>query len=375
MRKLIALVPSVMFLACGGGGDTKPAITPTTTTTTASAAQSVSSAAPTPPGPPGQTAYGFVIGVAGCWLGGSWAEAEGDATKAERQKAVQERCADVTKMLTGTPDKMEQLRALEPAITDTLAAKVQAYAKDDHLDAAHVDGLVKLMTTITTAEREALLSRRASEKIKGDIDKLGTDKDKQAAREKDSEKLTADEVATVAQLKPTAALEALMNLQAGDYSHDGKAIALLTAIGRIDHARGLPKHMKIYATGGVFKLVFGVTPPPVAEDATAKLKPGTWLAFLTDVAKAANHAVPDTAKTPKEREPFAWAGMIGGFSDKLKAEQPQTQGELANVLTSTSGHLDAIAQMASTKGAAQAGATDDKKDAPKKDDKKDAPKK
>ncbi len=357
MRKLIALVPSFMFLACGGGD--KPVVDPTTTaqTTTASA----SSAAPTPPGPLGSTAYGFVIGAAGCWLGGSWAEAEGETQKAERKKAVEVRCLDVTKMLTGSGDKVEQLRALDPAITDSIGAKVIAYAKDDHLDATRTENLVKLATAIATAQREALLARRASEKIKGDLDKLSTDKEEDAAREKDSDKLTADEAAIVAQLKPTAALEALMNLQAGEYSHDGKAIALLTAISRVDHARGLPKHMKVYAAGSVLKLAFGVAPPAVGEDVKTKLVPGTWLAYLTDVAKAANHAVPDTAKTPKEREPFAWAGMISGFSDKLKAEQPQTQGELANVLTSTAGHLDAIAQMASDKGAARAGQPDAKK--------------
>ena len=157
----------------------------------------------------------------------------------------------------------------------------------------------------------------------------------------------------------------------GLYQRDGLNLdALLTAIGRVDHARGLPKHMKVYAAGSVLRLVFGVTPPAVGEDVKAKLVPGTWLAYLTDVAKAANHAVPDTAKTPKEREPFAWAGMVAGFSDKLKVEQPQTQGELANVLTSTAGHLDAIAQMASDKGALRAGQPDAKKPDAKKPDAK-----
>jgi len=51
-------------------------------------------------------------------------------------------------------------------------------------------------------------------------------------------------------------------------------------------------------------------------------------------------------------------------------EQPQTQGELANVLTSTAGHLDAIAQMASDKGALRAGQPDAKKPDAKKPDAK-----
>ena len=227
MRKLIALVPSFALLACGGGD--KPVVDPTTTAqTTTTATASASSTTPTPPSAAGTSAYSFVIGAAGCWLGGSWAEAEGETQKAERKKAVEARCADVSKMLTGSPDKVEQLRALEPAITDSMGARVIEFAKNDHLDAAHTENLVKLVTAVGTAQREALLARRASEKIKGDLDKLSTDKEEDAAREKDSDKLTADEAGIVAQLKPTAALEALMNLQAGDYSHDGKAIALLT---------------------------------------------------------------------------------------------------------------------------------------------------
>ena len=41
---------------------------------------------------------------------------------------------------------------------------------------------------------------------------------------------------------------------------------------------------------------------------------------MADAAKAAGHAVPDSAKTPKDRESLAWAGVLQGISDKLKPD-------------------------------------------------------
>lgn len=375
MRKLSALLPVFFALACGGGD--KPVETPTTTTTSPSAstpAMSASAAASSTPSalPSGKSAYTFLVGAVGCWRGGEWASAEGEKAGPERQMAVQARCADVGKMLSGTADaKVEQLRALEPAVTDTIPAKVGALAKDDKLDQAHTDGLVKLATAVISAEREALLARRASEKVKGDIEKMKSDKDKDAAREKDADKLSADEAATAGQLKPAAALDALMKLDAGDYTHDAKAIALLIGISRADHARGLPKHLQLFAIQGAFKTVFGVAAPAGTDDPTAKLKPGTLLTYVTDVAKAAGHPVPDTAKTPQERFRFAWSGLTAGFADKIKAEQPQTQGELSNVLVVAASHIDAMAQLEAQRAAslAQPPANGAGKDAGKDKDK------
>jgi hypothetical protein len=76
----------------------------------------------------------------------------------------------------------------------------------------------------------------------------------------------------------------------------------------------------VYAVGDAYQLVFGVTPPQVPSDATAKLVPGTWLTYLTEVARAAGHPVPDKATLPREREPWAWGGVVAGFGDRLRAD-------------------------------------------------------
>jgi hypothetical protein len=108
-------------------------------------------------------------------------------------------------------------------------------------------------------------------------------------------------------------------------------------------SRGLPRHLKVYAVADAHQLVFGVTPPSVPEDVTAKLKPGTWLGYLTDVARAAGHAVPDKATTPREREPWAWGGVLAGFADKLRADASRLEkgSSMARAASSIVARLDA----------------------------------
>jgi hypothetical protein len=126
-------------------------------------------------------------------------------------------------------------------------------------------------------------------------------------------------------LRAHKGLESLFNLAAsgGDLGAEAHALAVLAAMDRMTDAHGLPPHMKVYAVGDAFGMLFGVTAPDVPSEAEKPLKPGTWLAYLTEVAKAAGHPVPDTAKTPREREPLAWVGTLAGFSDKLKADAPK----------------------------------------------------
>jgi hypothetical protein len=198
---------------------------------------------------------------------------------------------------------------------------VQELAKADGLDAAHANGLKQLGAVVVTASRESVMAHRAAAKIKADIEKLKTDKEKQAARDKDADKLSADDAAAVAPLTTGTGLATLIKLDAGDYTKDAHAIGVLLALGRVRMSRDLPKHMKVYTVSPAYAAVFGVQPPAMPDKANAALKPGTWLTYVSDVAKAAGHPVPDTAKTPKEREPLAWAGVLNGFADKLKADQ------------------------------------------------------
>jgi hypothetical protein len=97
----------------------------------------------------------------------------------------------------------------------------------------------------------------------------------------------------------------------------------MAALERMQTGLDLPKHMKIYAVGGANQLLFGVTPPEVPDDASKRIKPGTWLAYISDVAKAAGHPVPDSVKGAKKREPLAWGGTLDGYADKLKADVEQ----------------------------------------------------
>jgi hypothetical protein len=136
-------------------------------------------------------------------------------------------------------------------------------------------------------------------------------------------------------------LKALLELDAGGLTGEAHALGLLTAMDRMELARGLPKHLKVYAVEGAYQLVFGAAPPNVPADATAKLVPGTWLTYLIDVARAAGHAVPASASTPREREPWAWGGVIAGFGDKLKADAPRLEGRLAKIAAHVAKRLDA----------------------------------
>lgn len=82
---------------------------------------------------------------------------------------------------------------------------------------------------------------------------------------------------------------------------------------RTQIARGLPKHLKIYVLEGPYSVLFGVPAPDVPKDVTRCLKGGTWLAYITAVAKAAGHAVPDRAESLPDRELMTWGG--GALAD------------------------------------------------------------
>jgi hypothetical protein len=83
--------------------------------------------------------------------------------------------------------------------------------------------------------------------------------------------------------------------------------------------------------------------PDVPEDANKKLVPGTWLKFLSETAAAAGHPVNDKVTTARERDALAWAGMLLGFSDKLKAdvEGIEAATDLGKVVTVVEHRLEA----------------------------------
>jgi hypothetical protein len=264
-----------------------------------------------PPAPAAQAsdeAQALITLTASCWFGGTWADSLGEQG-AVKESAIESRCRDLERRVWGgATDNVhyEQLRALEMnAVADVIAKVDETARSEGPSGAARRDALVKLTTALAEEQRELMAARRASDRVKRDLDR-------------EPEKLNPDEVAAVAPFRAHAKLDALLALEAGDLSREANALGLLCALDRVELARGLPKHLKLYAVADAFHGLFGVDIPRVPQDATEKLVPGTWLRFLSETAKAAGHPVSASASTPRERDALAWAGMLEGFSDKLK---------------------------------------------------------
>jgi hypothetical protein len=279
----------------------------------------------------GEQAYALFIEAAGCWLGGQWGDALGERDQT-KHAGEESRCRDLEKHVWSTEDTphYEQLRALEMNAVADVLAKVEDTAKAEGADAARREALVRLTSALADEQKELMLARRAADRVKRDLDR-------------EPEKLTGDEVDAVARLRAHAKLDALLKFDAPGLSHQARALALLGALDHVEFARALPKHLKLYAVAEEFQLLFGVNIPDVPQDATKKLVPGTWLAFLTDTARAAGYPASADAKTPRERDAQAWAGMLEGLHDKLHAEAdaiaPAT--ELSHVVTVAMHRLEA----------------------------------
>jgi hypothetical protein len=324
-------VLAVLALAACGGNEPQP-IPPPPPTAASDSPAPVATTAPTT-GAPVQTqeeAHKLLVLAVSCWFGGLWGDALGEQDQA-KVTGIETRCHELERRVWSTDDKahLEQVRAFEQnAVSDVIAAVDQA-TKTDTVDGPRRDALLKLAGAFADAARETMLARRAGERVKRDL-----------TREPD--KLTTDEVDAVGPLRAHAKLEALLKLDAGDLSKEANALGLLCATDRVELARGLPKHLKLYAVADTFQIIFGVTPPDVPQDATTKLVPGTWLKFLTDTAAAAGHPVTDKAKKARERDALAWGGMQQGFGEKLAADSsgiaPTT--DLSKVVTTVLHRLE-----------------------------------
>ena len=277
-------------------------------------------------------AHDLVVAAASCWFGGTWADALGEEGP-PKEGAIESRCRDVERRVwEGAEDAThyEQLRALEANAVAAVTAQVEFLARREAMPAARREALVTLTAALADAQREGMMARRAAERVKRDLDR-------------EPEKLSTDEVSAVAPLREQRKVDALLSLPASDLSAEANALGLLSALDRVQIARGLPKHLKVYAVAGAFHSLFGVDVPKVPEDATQKLVPGTWLSFLSDTAKAAGYPVGADAKTPRQRDSLAWAGMLEGFADKLRADQNGISAEspLSRVVAMTVHRLHA----------------------------------
>jgi hypothetical protein len=260
-----------------------------------------------------------------------WSDALGEQDQA-KVTGIETRCHDLERRVWDTDDKThyEQLRALEQNAVADVIAKVDVAAKGDSVDGPRRDALVKLAQALADAVKETTAARRAGDRVKRDLDR-------------EPEKLTTDEVDAVLPLRAHAKFEALLKLDAGDLTKEANALGLLCALDRVELARGLPKHLKLYAVADELQLLFGVSVPDVPQDATKKLVPGTWLRFLADAAKAAGHPVSDKAKTAREKDALAWGGMLQGFGEKLAADSDGISNatDLSRVVATVQHRLEA----------------------------------
>jgi hypothetical protein len=326
----VPLLAAMALAACGGS--TPPPSPPPPATPPPPPVASTSPEPTAPPAPQTQEeAHRLAILAASCWFGGLWADALGEQDQM-KVTGIENRCHDLERHVWGSDDKShyEQMRAFEQNATADVIAKVDETAKADGVDGPRREALVKLTAALADALKETMAARRAGDRVKRDLTH-------------EPEKLSHDEVEGVLPLRAHAKLEALLKLDAGNLTKEANALALLCALDRVEVARGLPKHLKLYAVADSFNLLFGVNAPDVPEDGTKKLVPGTWLRFLAETATAAGHPVPAKAKTPRERDALAWAGMLEGFSDKLKADDDgiATTTDLSKVVTTVLHRLEA----------------------------------
>lgn len=263
------------------------------------------------------SAHDLVTQATSCWLGGLWSDALGEKDAA-RIAGIERRCEALLDAVGpvhvpgGHPPREGYftLRAIEPGMVEVVARRVEALAAGNAADAPHSGELVALLRGIADVARENADARRAADVVKEDV-----------ALRAPALVGAADRAAAAAKLQSGSALDALFHLDAGPFTGEARTVALLGALDRMEIARGLPKHLKVYAVRTAYVDVFGVSAPLLSSDAAAPIPSGTWLAYLTQVAAAAGHPVPDDARSPQNREPLAWQGVLAGFADKLRADE------------------------------------------------------
>ena len=258
----------------------------------------------------GDGAHRLLVSAAACWLGGMWTDAQG-VDDADRAAASERGCRDLVRQAHGGDDlaRYERLRALDAVEVSDLVQTIAGTAIGEGLAAEHAQRLAKLVGAIADAERETMYARRAADRVKKDLE-----------GERTPSKLTDDEIAAVNPLGGSRAFEDLLHLDVDGLSHEARVFAILCAMQRMEIARGLPKHLKIYAVQRPYAMIFGVPVPAVPTDATKPLPGGAWLRYLTTAAKAAGHAVPAGIQSLRDRELVAWGGVVMGFADKLRDE-------------------------------------------------------
>jgi hypothetical protein len=277
--------------------------------------------------PPRGHGHALVIAATSCWLGGLWSDAVGEKGDA-RDAGIRRRCDDILLEVGDSrkePIAYAPLRALDARTVDRIADRVARAAHDDPREAPQASTLVALLRAVAAASRETVDARRAADKVKQVFETVPPGEE------------WRNKEAAAPELRHSAALHALLT-HGGPYGEEARVIGTLDALDRVEIARGLPKHLKIYAVEGALLDMFGVSAPELSTNAAAPIKTGTWLTYLTKVAAAAGHPVPAEAKSPQNREPLAWNGVLEGIADRLRGTH--TEPSLDAVTTSIVARID-----------------------------------
>lgn len=320
---------SVLFAACGGGASK--------TSTTSATMPSQSGAGASKETSTGK-AHALVLQTASCWLDGLVSDALGERGAAG-EAGTRQRCDEVLRAIDQSSDTgYAQLRAVDAGTVRRITDRVSSMAATDD-----VPGLVTMLSRIADTSRETLHARRAADVVK------------QVSISFPAEGRRANKEAAAPELQSTSALRALLAYH-GPFQADAHAVAILNVLERVESARGLPKHLKVYAVRGPFSEVFGVTAPQLSTDAALPIPTGTWLTYLTTVASAAGHPVPQDARDPQNREPLAWNGILVGLADRLR--NAPVDPSLAKVSSSVVARIDQ--QAASERASFDAHAPEDR---------------
>jgi hypothetical protein len=276
-------------------------------------------------------------------MGGFWSDAL-EENGARRAAGIDHRCDvvlhDIGFSAQATPghhspttheDGYYALRAVEPYVVDMIADEVVARAAKSPYERERSRDLVAFLRAVASAARETIHARRAADLVKSDL--VGKPMTPAYA---------ADKARAAAELEARTGIDGLFQVDAGPYTDEARAIGLLTALDRMEIARGLPKHLKIYTVRAGFSNVFHVDAPAVSAVPESPIATGTWLAYLTEVAAAAAHPVPSDARDPQNREPLAWTGILAGFADRMRADAVQIADvpELGDVEYAVASRLD-----------------------------------
>lgn len=239
----------------------------------------------------------LLVETAACWLGGMWGDVQGEVPK-ERTLSTLDRCDSVVVAVFGGNgrDEIVKLRAHEP---ETVAAVRAAIAK------SHDDSLVRLFDAVDRAEYETMLARRAAHRIARDATR-------------DTETLSATEVASLKDLEAAGAFTALARVsEGGDHQKEARVFMLLVALDRMRVAEELPVHLKAYVIAEPLRVIFDAPAPDLSHDASKPLPRGGYLAYLESAALAAHHPIVDPNKPPLARHEEAIAGILAGIAGEL----------------------------------------------------------